>query len=206
MRKMKLIIAVAALTILCIPLADVLFDSDYVFPIDGVKADITEYTVRLDSTNTPSVLSSEPAADGVYEIVAPSRSVQWLYGPGSYTYENAHFAIGDLYPNTRQFGNLNTSLITGVVEMTVAWTALNGLDPSNIKILFCTPAEGGGMDVVNFVDFEGLTSPHTFTRTDFGDSYKSSNIAFQVSTYAASPDAIFVLNSLEITYDCIPAA
>ncbi|NCA97240.1 MAG: hypothetical protein EOM77_03560 [Bacteroidia bacterium] len=190
---------ITALALLCVPLGKVLIDTaDNHALISGADAYITEYTVRLDSTNTPSFLGESSL--GTYEVATPSRSLEWVYYPGSRTYPNAHMAVGDLYPDTQQFNTGNLMNVTGAISMTLDWTLLNNLDPSNVAILFFTP----GTEYMSVYHLNNTyTSPYTFDREDFGETYKSLHIGLQFHSYASAPDAMFVLNSLEVVYDCI---
>ena len=132
MKNQKSILTITALALLCIPIGKIIIDTGHISLIDGANADITNYTVRLDSTNTPSFLGESSL--GTYQVATPSRSVDWVYYPGSRTYPNAHMAVGDLMSSTQQF---NTgSLFAGAISMTLDWTLLNDLDPGNVTVLF----------------------------------------------------------------------
>lgn len=201
MKKNKGLFVLSTLGFLCIPLAKIIIDTGDAMLIKGADAKITAYTVRLDSTNTPAELTSTPIPSGSWFFANPSRSVKWLYGEGVTSYTGAHLALTGL--NTmRDFGSHPATLITGVISMTLDWTALNGLVNDDIAVLLCTPAAEGGMDVANFIRLGEFTSPHTFTRTDFSYAYSSASIALQIQSSAEN--AVFVLNSLEIVYDCVP--
>lgn len=200
MKKQKLFVMVNALVIFCIPLALLLIDTDHFSIADMTGARSTEYTIRLDSTNTPEFLSEEPLPTNSWLIATPSRSVGWLYETGTRTYPNAHLAMTDL-ASVRSFSTTDTLPITGVLSITIDWAVLNGLMASDISMyIWKMDGEAGPASEHNF---NGLTSPHTFTRSDLGDYYSSCKIMLQMQASAGAPNAMFVLNSLEISYDCI---
>lgn len=118
------------------------------------------------------------------------------------SYPGAHLAITNLSTGTRSFSNEMGAIITGAISVTVDWTALNDLAAENIQVMFCEMT-GEGMTPTGNYNFSEFTSPHTFSRSDMGSSYSSLFLAFQVYSYMSAPDAIFVLNSLEVIYDCI---
>ncbi|MFA5283386.1 MAG: hypothetical protein WC366_02585 [Bacilli bacterium] len=199
MKNQKSILTITALALLCIPIGKILIDTGHISLIDGANADITKYTVRLDSTNTPSFLGESSL--GSNEMATPSRSVPWVYYSGSRTYPGAHMAVGDLLTGSQQFTSSSVNF-TGAISVTIDWTLLNDLNPHDVSVMLYRP----GVYPMNILYFDGLTSPHTFTRTDMGAAYKSLHIGLQFFTNESAPDAIFVLNSLEVVYDCIPVS
>ncbi|MFA5283387.1 MAG: hypothetical protein WC366_02590 [Bacilli bacterium] len=204
MKKQKWFFVANGLIALCIPLALLFVDTSHFSVADMAGAKLTEYTIRLDSTNTPEFLSEEPLPTGSYLFSTPSRSVVWSYETGMTSYPEAHLAMTDL-ASVRSLGNNASIPITGVLSIPVSWMALNGLTGSNIN-MNCYPVGGEFIIPPTYLNLNGLTSPHTFTRADIGDPYSSLQMVLQVQADIGAPNAIFVLNYLEIVYDCIPAA
>ena len=192
-------IFVAALSVVfCVSVGKMIIDNANVEL--GINAEPLAYEVKLDDTNRYSGLGSTPISLSQSKYV-PSRFVEWEISGPAYAPDNSHIGFNYSKGGTWAVNSLmNHTAFKGIQSLAIDYTIIGTF--SQVQLIYAStvaPAEDtAGATVVNL----NTSSSPVVLDTNQLVNYQT-NFFVKIQFATTSGAAVFIINSITVTYTCI---